>query len=147
MRYELAWSAAAAGVAALVLLAGLPISNLGGGETQIQRRIERLYALDDPRPTSERAAEWLASLIDTQLCACAQPHRRRRAPPQTWTSDPAFVVYHAPVLRSDPDLRRVRRCAVPERLRQEATLTPGTLGQRGLRATIHPTPRQQPRCP
>ena len=53
MRYELAWSAAAAGVAALVLLAGLPISNLGGGETQIQRRIERLYALDDPRPTSE----------------------------------------------------------------------------------------------
>ena len=49
MRHKLAWSVTAAVVAALCLLAGLLISNLGGGETQIQRRIERLYSLDDPR--------------------------------------------------------------------------------------------------
>jgi cardiolipin synthase len=39
----------ALGVATLCLLAGLLISNFVGGETKIERRIERLYALDDPR--------------------------------------------------------------------------------------------------
>ena len=37
------------GVASLCLLAGLLISNFVGGETKIERRIERRYALDDPR--------------------------------------------------------------------------------------------------
>nr|WP_251140788.1 phospholipase D-like domain-containing protein [Rhodoferax sp. U11-2br] len=39
----------ACGVASLCLFAGLLISNFVGGETKIERRIERLYALDDPR--------------------------------------------------------------------------------------------------
>lgn len=39
----------ASGVASLCLLAGLLISNFVGGETKIERRIERRYALDDPR--------------------------------------------------------------------------------------------------
>jgi cardiolipin synthase len=39
----------AVGVASLCLLAGLLISNFVGGEAKIERRIERLYALDDPR--------------------------------------------------------------------------------------------------
>jgi cardiolipin synthase len=36
-------------MASLSLAAGLLISNFVGGETKIERRIERLYALDDPR--------------------------------------------------------------------------------------------------
>jgi len=36
-------------VASLCLVAGLLVSNFVGGETKIERRIERLYALDDPR--------------------------------------------------------------------------------------------------
>ena len=39
----------ASGVAILCLLAGLLVSNFVGGETKIEQRIERLYALDDPR--------------------------------------------------------------------------------------------------
>jgi len=36
-------------VVGLALLGGLLVSNFIGGETKIERRIERLYALDDPR--------------------------------------------------------------------------------------------------
>ncbi len=39
----------AGGVASLCLVIGLLVSNFLGGETKIERRIERLYALDDPR--------------------------------------------------------------------------------------------------
>ena len=37
------------GVACVCLFVGLLVSNFIGGETKIERRIERLYALDDPR--------------------------------------------------------------------------------------------------
>ncbi|WP_425259308.1 phospholipase D-like domain-containing protein [Rubrivivax sp. RP6-9] len=37
------------GIVGLALIAGVLASNLLGGETKIERRIERLYALDDPR--------------------------------------------------------------------------------------------------
>ena len=37
------------GVASICLFVGLLVYNFMGGETKIQRRIERLYALDDPR--------------------------------------------------------------------------------------------------
>lgn len=47
------WVIVVAGVASLALIAGLLMSNLIGGETKIERRIERLYALDDPRFTNE----------------------------------------------------------------------------------------------
>jgi len=67
----------ATAVAILCLFAGLLISNFVGGETKIERRIERLYTLDDPRfmsyadwqvrPAREKSGEWLASLIGTQL--------------------------------------------------------------------------------
>ena len=43
----------AAGVVGLALVAGLMVSNFMGGETKIERRIERLYALDDPPFTDE----------------------------------------------------------------------------------------------
>ena len=43
----------AAGVAALCLVVGLLISNFVGGETKIERRIDRLYTLDDPRFVKE----------------------------------------------------------------------------------------------
>lgn len=43
------WMLTAATVASLSLVAGLLISNFVGGETKVERRIERLYALDDPR--------------------------------------------------------------------------------------------------
>ena len=43
----------AGGVAILCLFAGLLVSNFVGGETKIERRIERLYTLDDPRFTRE----------------------------------------------------------------------------------------------
>lgn len=49
MRQKSRWLLAAAGVAGLLLVAGLLFSNLVGGETKIERRIERLHALDDPR--------------------------------------------------------------------------------------------------
>ena len=39
----------AGGVAIFCLFAGLLVSNFVGGETKIERRIERLYTLDDPR--------------------------------------------------------------------------------------------------
>jgi len=42
-----------AGVAGLALISGLMMSNFIGGETKIERRIERLHALDDPRFTHE----------------------------------------------------------------------------------------------
>jgi cardiolipin synthase A/B len=47
------WVLAAAVIASLGLVAGLLVSNFVGGETKIERRIERLYALDDPRFMSE----------------------------------------------------------------------------------------------
>ena len=49
MRRKFRWFAVAAVVAGLCLLLGLLISNFAGSETQIERRIERLYALEDPR--------------------------------------------------------------------------------------------------
>lgn len=49
MRGVSCWVWVAAVVAALCLVAGLLASNFIGGEKKIGRRIERLYALDDPR--------------------------------------------------------------------------------------------------
>jgi len=49
MRHRSRWVLLAIGVAGLCLLAGLLVSNFVGGETKIERRIERLYTLDDPR--------------------------------------------------------------------------------------------------
>ena len=49
MRARSRWVLTAAAVASLSLVAGLLISNFVGGETKIERRIERLYALEDPR--------------------------------------------------------------------------------------------------
>ncbi|MDP2870622.1 phosphatidylserine/phosphatidylglycerophosphate/cardiolipin synthase family protein [Methyloversatilis sp.] len=43
------WIPAAIVVASLSGIAGLLIANFVGGETKIERRIERLYTLDDPR--------------------------------------------------------------------------------------------------
>ena len=44
------------GVAGLALIVGLLVSNFIGGETKIERRIERLHALDDPGFTHEMGA-------------------------------------------------------------------------------------------
>jgi len=49
MRHRSRWVLVAGGVASLCLFAGLLVSNFVGGETKIERRIERLYGLDDPR--------------------------------------------------------------------------------------------------
>jgi cardiolipin synthase len=49
MRDVSRWVLVAGVVAGLCLVAGLLVSNFVGGETKIERRIERLYALDDPR--------------------------------------------------------------------------------------------------
>ena len=49
MRHGFRWVLVASGVASFCLVAGLVISNFVGGEAKIERRIERLYALDDPR--------------------------------------------------------------------------------------------------
>jgi cardiolipin synthase len=49
MRRRLRWVLMAGGVASLCVVAALLVSNFMGGETKIERRIERLYALDDPR--------------------------------------------------------------------------------------------------
>ncbi|MFH1813023.1 MAG: phospholipase D-like domain-containing protein [Pseudomonadota bacterium] len=43
------WIPAAVVVASLSGIAGLLVANFVGGETKIERRIERLYTLDDPR--------------------------------------------------------------------------------------------------
>jgi len=43
------WVLVAGAVASFCLVAGLLVSNFVGGEKKIERRIERLYALDDPR--------------------------------------------------------------------------------------------------
>ncbi|NDP40824.1 MAG: hypothetical protein GZ093_19205 [Rhodoferax sp.] len=40
-------------MASLALIGGLLVSNFMGGETKIEQRIERIYALDDPRFTNE----------------------------------------------------------------------------------------------
>ena len=45
MRRKSRWLLITGGVAALCLVIGLLLSNLGGGETKVERRIERLYAL------------------------------------------------------------------------------------------------------
>lgn len=47
------WVFVVAGVASLVLIAGMLVSNFMGGETKIEHRIERIYAIDDPRLTNE----------------------------------------------------------------------------------------------
>ena len=47
------WVVAGGVIASLCLVAGLLVSNFVGDETKIERRIERLYALDDPRFTYE----------------------------------------------------------------------------------------------
>jgi cardiolipin synthase len=49
MRAASRWAGVAGGVASLCVLVGLLVSNFTGGETKIERHIERLYALDDPR--------------------------------------------------------------------------------------------------
>jgi cardiolipin synthase len=49
MRAKTLWVLTASVTAGLSLLVGLLVSNFVGGETKIERRIERLYALDDPR--------------------------------------------------------------------------------------------------
>ena len=49
MRPKFRWIPIAGGVAAGCLVVGLLVSNFIGGETKIERRIERLYSLDDPR--------------------------------------------------------------------------------------------------
>ena len=43
------WLPIAGGVAGLCLVIGLLVANFVGGEAKIERRIERLYSLDDPR--------------------------------------------------------------------------------------------------
>jgi cardiolipin synthase len=43
------WVLVVSGIAGLCLVAGLLIANFIGGEAKIEHRIERLYALDDPR--------------------------------------------------------------------------------------------------
>ncbi len=47
------WPVAVVVVATVSLVAGLLVSNFIGGESKIERRIERLYTLDDPRFTHE----------------------------------------------------------------------------------------------
>ena len=49
MRRTSRWILAALGIASLCLVIGLLVSNFVGGEAKIERRIERLYTLDDPR--------------------------------------------------------------------------------------------------
>lgn len=49
MRGAWRWVLLATGVAALCLVVGVMVANFVGGETRIERRIERLYGLDDPR--------------------------------------------------------------------------------------------------
>ena len=49
MRHTSRWFLVAVAVAALCGVAGLLIANFVGGETKIERRVERLYPLDDPR--------------------------------------------------------------------------------------------------
>jgi len=48
MRYRSRWLLAG-GAAILSLILGLLVSNFVGGEAKIERRIERLYSVDDPR--------------------------------------------------------------------------------------------------
>ena len=49
MRHTSRWVLMAGGIVALCLVAGLLVANFVGGETKIERRIERLDTLDDPR--------------------------------------------------------------------------------------------------
>jgi cardiolipin synthase len=49
MRHKFRTVLIASGVAGLCFLAGLLVANFVGGEKKIERRIERLYPLDDPR--------------------------------------------------------------------------------------------------
>ena len=53
MRHKTRWIVVAGFVALLCGVAGLLFSNFVGGETKIERRIERLYPLDDPRFVQE----------------------------------------------------------------------------------------------
>ena len=47
------WIVVETGLASLAQVAGLLVSNFMGGEAKIEQRIERVYALDDPRFTNE----------------------------------------------------------------------------------------------
>ena len=47
------WALIVAGVASLALITGLLVSNFMGGETKVEQRVERIYAIDDPRFTQE----------------------------------------------------------------------------------------------
>ena len=49
MRHTSRWVLMASGIVALCLVAGLLVAHFVGGETKIERRIERRYTLDDPR--------------------------------------------------------------------------------------------------
>lgn len=53
MRHKSRYALIAGVVASLCLVVGLLVSNFVGGETKVERRIERLYALDDPRFVQE----------------------------------------------------------------------------------------------
>lgn len=50
------WVFVVAGVASFALIAAVLVSNFMGGETKIERRIERIYAIDDPRFTIDLGA-------------------------------------------------------------------------------------------
>ena len=53
MRHKSRYALIAGVVASLCLVVGLLVSNFVGGETKVERRIERLYVLDDPRFVQE----------------------------------------------------------------------------------------------
>ena len=53
MQHKFRWWWIAGAVAAVCAVIGLLVSNFVGGETKVERRIERLYSMDDPRFTQE----------------------------------------------------------------------------------------------
>ena len=53
MQHKFRWWRIAGAVAVVCAVIGLLVSNFVGGETKVERRIERLYSMDDPRFTHE----------------------------------------------------------------------------------------------
>ncbi len=53
MQHKFRWWWIAGAVAVVCAVIGLLVSNFVGGETKVERRIERLYSMDDPRFTQE----------------------------------------------------------------------------------------------
>lgn len=53
MQHKFRWWWIAGAVAVVCAVIGLLVSNFVGGETKVERRIERLYSMDDPRFTHE----------------------------------------------------------------------------------------------